>query len=113
MPSNAARTRIDWAPGAAARQALEIGEQLFPHLGRQAVIDKLLICGLHALRHVPPALWGQDRDAWQLPAGLALQQPIPGNPSGSPRERSADFPGEVGEHRPRAHAARRNDRSKP
>ena len=113
MPSNAARMRIDWTPGSAAHKALEIGEQLFPHLGRQAVIDKLIISGLHALRHVPPALWGHDRDAWELPAGLALQQPIPGNSGNSPRKRGAGFPGEVGERSGRGHAAPRNECSKP
>jgi hypothetical protein len=86
MAKKAPRLRVDWMPGPAACDALEIGEQLLPHLGRQAVIDKLLICGLHALRQSPPVLWGHDRDEWALPPGLALPKAVPGNPGPSPQQ---------------------------
>ena len=73
MPSNATRQRIDWAPGAAALEALEVAEGLMPHLGRQALLDRLVITGLYALRQPPwrpPDLVGTDRDSWELPADL-------------------------------------------
>lgn len=75
MPANATRLRIDWVPGGAALQSLEIGERLWPHLRRQEVIDRLVITGLSALQHPPwrpPALPGQDRDRWSLPPALML-----------------------------------------
>lgn len=73
MPSNATRPRIDWVPGGAALEALEIAERLYPHLRRQAVIDMLVINGLFLLRRppwVPPQLWGNNRDQWRLPPEL-------------------------------------------
>ena len=51
-----------------------MGETLFPHLSRQAVIDRLVITGLYALKQPPwqpPELWGRHRDRWRLPTSIA------------------------------------------
>ncbi len=75
MARNSSRYRCEWQPGRAALEAVEIAERLHPHLGRQAVIDKLVLVGLSALQHrpwVPPALFGNDRDTWRLPPDLRL-----------------------------------------
>ena len=67
------RTRVEWQPGDAALEALEISRRLFPHLSRQSLIDRLVITGLAALKHTPwrpPELWGKHRDRWKLPAEL-------------------------------------------
>lgn len=64
------RARIDYMPGQAACDALALASEMFPNLRPQAVIDKLVITGLVALQWKPPALYGQNRDAWQLPDGL-------------------------------------------
>ena len=68
MPTN--KDRIDWMPGPAALGALKDAEQRWPHLNRQAVIDKLVVCGLSALLHehwTPPAMHGSNRYRWQPP----------------------------------------------
>ena len=65
------RTRIDYMPGSAAYEALGIAADLFPSLRTQALIDKLVITGLCALQWKPPALYGTDRDRWQLPKAVA------------------------------------------
>jgi len=67
------RARIDYMPGGAAVDALDIATAMFPNLRTQALIDKLVITAISALVHQqwrPPTLWGRDRDAWTLPAGL-------------------------------------------
>jgi hypothetical protein len=61
------RTRIDYMPGKAALHALELAAKLHPRLRQQALIDKLLITGLSAMRWQLPALYGHDRDRWKLP----------------------------------------------
>lgn len=66
MPKND-RTRIDYMPGNAAVDALEIAAAMFPNMRPQAVLDKLVITGLCALRWKAPALYGNDRDRWKLP----------------------------------------------
>jgi hypothetical protein len=63
------RSRIDYMPGQAAFDALSIAGAMFPDLRAQAVIDKLVITGLCALRWTP-RLYGNDRDHWKLPEGL-------------------------------------------
>ena len=73
MPSNAIRPRIDWCPGEAASEAVEIARELFPHLRKQEVIDRLVITGLYALKQppwAPPQFVGSDRDKWALPDDL-------------------------------------------
>ena len=72
------RTRIDYMPGDAAYQALELGSAMFPTLRMQALIDRLLITAVSALHHSsnhkpwqPPGMWGTDRDRWKLPDSLA------------------------------------------
>jgi hypothetical protein len=68
------RTRIDYMPGAAALEALNVAAEMFPDTRPQALLDKLLITAVSALAHKhwqPPRLWGKDRDAWKLPDGLA------------------------------------------
>lgn len=61
------RTRIDYMPGQAAFDALSLAADMFPNLRTQALIDKLVITGLVALQWKAPALYGTDRDRWQLP----------------------------------------------
>ena len=74
MPKSAsARVRIDWMPGAAALEALDVAAVMFPDARPQALIDRLVICGLSALAHRhwrPPPLYGKNRDAWRLPDEL-------------------------------------------
>ena len=64
------RTRIDYMPGPAALDALELAVDMFPNLRPQALIDKLVITGLCALHWKPPSLYGSDRDRWELPETL-------------------------------------------
>jgi len=61
------RARIDYMPGQAAFDALGLASEMFPNMRPQALIDKLVITGLCALHWKPPALYGYNRDAWQLP----------------------------------------------
>ena len=76
MPKND-RVRIDYMPGGAAIEALQIADALFPDMRPQALIDKLVITAVSALVHdrehkrwEPPHLRGRDRDAWKLPPDL-------------------------------------------
>lgn len=74
MPSNCTKPRIEWVPGPAARDALALAEDLFPGMGRQSVIDRLVITGLSAYvtrPWQPPALAGRARHRWKLPEDLA------------------------------------------
>ena len=67
------RMRIDYMPGPAALEALDLAAAMLPGLRSQALLDKLVITGLSALayRHwQPPHLYGRDRDRWKLPADL-------------------------------------------
>lgn len=80
MPSNCTKRRIDWAPGPAALQALSIAEDLFPGLGMQAVVDRLVITGTSAYvsEHWRiPDLPGKSRNRWRLPSNLAAKV-VPG-----------------------------------
>ena len=72
------RTRIDYMPGDAALDALNMAADLFPKLRTQALLDRLLITAVSALHHAaqhkpwqPPGMWGNDRDRWRLPKSLA------------------------------------------
>lgn len=67
------RTRIDYMPGAAALEALDLAAAMFPDTRPQALLDRLVICGLSALAHKhwrAPFLGGRDRDRWKLPDDL-------------------------------------------
>lgn len=71
------RTRIDYMPGEAALDALDLAADLFPKLRTQALLDQLLITAVSALRHSsqhkpwhPPTMWGSNRDRWKLPVAL-------------------------------------------
>jgi len=67
------RVRIDYMPGGAAVNALGIAAAMFPNLRNQDLLDKLVITAVSALAYQhwrPPTLWGRDRDAWTLSAGL-------------------------------------------
>lgn len=78
MPKTS-RTRIDYMPGKAALEALEIASERFPRDRTQALIDRLVICGVSALEHPPwrpPALYGRDRDTWALPDNLKPEQSL-------------------------------------
>ena len=66
------RTRIDYMPGQAAFVALGLASEMFPSMRPQALIDKLVITGLCALHWKAPALYGHDRDRWELPEQLRL-----------------------------------------
>jgi hypothetical protein len=71
------RVRIDYMPGCAAVEALHIASERFPALRTQALIDKLLICGLSALVHQhwkPPMLYGKSREGWRLPDCLIPEE---------------------------------------
>ena len=61
------RARVDYMPGTAALEALGIAGAMFPDMRPQALLDKLVITGLCALHWKAPALYGTDRDRWQLP----------------------------------------------
>ena len=64
------RTRIDYMPGPAALDALALAGAMFPSTRPQALLDKLVITGLCALQWKLPALYGADRDRWELPEAL-------------------------------------------
>lgn len=68
--ANCERPRIDYMPGSAAREAIDLAAVMFPDLRTQALVDKLVITGLCALHWKAPALYGADRDHWQLPTGF-------------------------------------------
>ena len=73
------RTRIDYMPGNAALDALELAGDMFPKLRPQALLDKLVITAVSALAHEhkqwrAPWLYGTNRDKWKLPDELG-----PGN----------------------------------
>jgi len=67
------RRRIDYQPGQAALDALDVAEGLRPDLRQQELIDWLLIVGVSAVTHQhwsPPQLLGDRRDGWKLPSGV-------------------------------------------
>jgi len=71
------RVRVDYMPGAAALQALQAAQDLYPKANTQALIDRMVITGLSALVHgkwQPPCLWGH-RDRWTLPDDLRRDSP--------------------------------------
>jgi hypothetical protein len=85
MPSSSTRQRIDYTPGDAALEAIDVARTLLVGHGQQDVLDRLVILGLWALkRSPPPALLGNDRHRWTLPAELGLPsmsaQTLPVNP---------------------------------
>ncbi|HAL37903.1 MAG TPA: hypothetical protein DCP03_07215 [Polaromonas sp.] len=57
-------------PGNAAYDALGLAADMFPNMRPQALIDKLVITGLCAMRWKAPPLYGSDRDRWKLPDEL-------------------------------------------
>ena len=74
------RARIDYMPGEAALNALDMAADLFPNLRTQALIDRLVIVAVSAMHHAeehrpwqPPSMWGTDRDRWKLPDSLTQQ----------------------------------------
>ena len=73
--SKSDRIRIDYMPGSAAVEALQQAQDSFPNLRTQALIDKLVITGYCALQWKAPALWGSDRDRWQLPDTITPEKP--------------------------------------
>jgi len=71
------RVRVDYMPGAAALQALQAAQDLYPKANTQALIDRMVITGLSALVHgkwQPPSLWGR-RNRWKLPDDLLHDSP--------------------------------------
>ncbi len=67
------RTRIDYMPGTAALEALDLAAAMFPALRPQALLDKLVITATSALAHKhwhAPYLCGRARDKWRLPDDL-------------------------------------------
>ena len=71
--SKSERTRIDYMPGAAALEALDVAAAMFPDTRQQALLDKLVITAVSALAHKhwhAPHLGGRDRDRWKLPDDL-------------------------------------------
>lgn len=76
------KDRIDWMPCVAAKDAVRLGQQMWPGLSRQAVIDRLVIDGISAVLHRPwrePILHG-SRHRWELPPEVAAlaEKAIPG-----------------------------------
>lgn len=66
------RVRVDYMPGPAALEALQLAQELFPDAATQALIDRMVITGLSALVHREwraPHLYGH-RDRWKLPENL-------------------------------------------
>ena len=64
-------------PGAAAVEALQAAQAMYPKANTQALIDRMVITGLSALVHgkwQPPCLWGA-RDRWRLPDDLRDRVP--------------------------------------
>ena len=60
--------RLDYAPGPAARAALDAAAAKWPDLSQQALIDLLLINGESALSHEhwrPTELLGRNRQKWR------------------------------------------------
>ena len=83
------RTRVDYMPCPAALQALILAREMYPDVSTQALIDRLVIVGLSALRHEhwrAPSLYG-NRSRWMLPIkpeGPGKQSKeikAPGNPA--------------------------------
>ncbi|CAM3885224.1 hypothetical protein [Roseateles saccharophilus] len=72
MPRKPRQTRIEWLPGPAAQQALQILRALHPSHSQQALIDLALIRMAWADRFPPPQMPGRDRMRWALPAELKL-----------------------------------------
>jgi len=73
--SKTTRVRVDYMPGAAALEAMQIAGELYPRDNIQALIDRLVITGLAAMSWKPPSLYGRDRDRWKLPDELRQQFP--------------------------------------
>jgi hypothetical protein len=75
------RLRIDWMPGKAGREALDLLQRLQPELSRQALIDFAMVVALSALRSAarpawrPPAMYGVNRDVWRLPTDCKSDEP--------------------------------------
>lgn len=72
------RERIDYMPGSAAVQAMDIAAGLLPKARPQELIDRLVIVGAAALaaQHwKPPQLYGSKRDQWRLPDELKPRLP--------------------------------------
>jgi hypothetical protein len=66
------KDRIDYTPGDACKEAIAEGQEMWPDLGRLAVIDRLILIGLSAVKHVhwkEPLLPGRDRRRWRKPGG--------------------------------------------
>jgi hypothetical protein len=75
------RTRIDYMPGDAALDALNLAVEVFPNLRMQALLDRLVITAVSATHHAahhkpwqPPGLSGIDRDYWRLPESLTTKE---------------------------------------
>ena len=75
---NKLRPRFDYQPCHAALAALDEAAKLAPSLNRQALLDKLVMCGLWALQMEqsrPPALFGTNRGYWRAAgSGTAPRQ---------------------------------------
>jgi hypothetical protein len=71
------RTRIDYMPGDAAMEAINLAVEVFPNLRMQALLDRLVITAVSAIHHAahhkpwqPPYLTGNSRDTWTLPDSM-------------------------------------------
>lgn len=66
--------RIDYEPGSAAREALELARHMLgDDMTVTALLDRLVITAVSALAHehwCPPLLFGKNRQRWRLPASL-------------------------------------------
>lgn len=72
MARDPKQRRIEWLPGPAAEEALQILLALHHGRSKQEVIDLALIRMAWADRFPAPTLPGRDRMRWVLPAALRL-----------------------------------------
>lgn len=72
MSRNLKQKRVEWLPGPAAADALQILRALHPRHSQQELIDLALIRMAWAERFPPPQMPGRDRTRWSLPAELQL-----------------------------------------
>lgn len=74
MPRRQTQKRIEWLPGPAAQEALQILLALHPGRSQQELIDLALIRSAWTDRYPAPQMPGPDRMRWVLPAALHLQR---------------------------------------
>lgn len=72
MSRKQTQKRVEWLPGPAAADALQVLRALHPGRSQQDLIDLALIRMAWAERFPEPQMPGRDRTRWTLPAELQL-----------------------------------------